>query len=346
MAVTFTESSGVADSVYGKSQAPIRAFIEARDKEVEAKSVLPKIFKMDKSNHWAEKRTGMTAMTGFQPVAENGDAPSDTFKESYASILTNVTWKDEFGVSREMVEDSKLISFADKPQAFIDGYHRAREKFGAAILGGAVANGASASAVSVTVNSIAFSTKSADDKNFFAKDHPSMVSGAAQCNCFSDAFSVDAMAAMECAMQDFRGDNNDILDVVPDTIIIPNLYSLKQAVFAAVGADKDPATANNGFNFMFGRWNIIVWNQLNQYITAKTAPWIMLSSDYNNSYSGLIFQDRTSLDVRSYINDSNDANIWHGFSRFTAGFHDWRAAAVGGVAAGNALIPTSESQSG
>lgn len=338
MAVYFTEGGGVADSVYGNAQAPICAFIETRDAELEKKSVLPKIFKMEKSTHYAEMRTGMTGMAGFKPVGENGDAPDDTMKESYSSTLKNVTWKNAFKISREMVDDSKLIDFKQRPQAFIDGYYRARENHAAFMLGNAVAKAATETA-SVTDNGVVFNIRSADGKALFAKDHPSKVATTVkQSNCFSDAFSADAMAAAECAMQNFKGDNDDILDVVPDTIIIPNLYSLKKAVFAAVGADKDPATANNGFNFIFGRWNIIVWNYLNKYITAGTAPWIMLSSEYNNSYDSLIFQDRTPLEVRSYIEDSNDANVWHGFSRFAVGFHDWRGVLVGGVAAGDALI--------
>ena len=340
--IYFTESAGVADSIYGNAQAPIAAFIETRNAENEAKAIFPHIFKMEKSSHAMEMRTGMTAMTGFRPVGENGVAPDDTMKESYPSILKNVTWKDEFRISREMVEDSKLIDFKKRPQAFIDGFYRARENHGAMLLGGAIVN-ANADVVSapelgkVTCEGVNFNILAADGKPLFAKDHPSMVSEYAQCNCFSDAFSADAMAEAECAMQNFRGDNNDILDVVPDTIVIPNLPSLKKAVFAAVGADKDPNTANNGFNFIFGRWNIVVWNYLNRFITKGTAPWMMLSSEYNKSYDTLIFQDRTELDVRSYIEDSNDANVWHGYARFAAGFHDWRGILVGGVATGSAF---------
>ena len=58
-------------------------------------------------------------------------------------------------------------------------------------------------------------------------------------------------------MQNFMDDNGNLLTLAPDTIIIPNDYSLKNAVFEAIGADKDPDTANNGFNYLFGRWNVI-----------------------------------------------------------------------------------------
>ena len=69
-------------------------------------------------------------------------------------------------------------------------------------------------------------------------------------------------------MQDFRGDAGEVLDVVPQTIIIPNDYKLKMDVFAAIGADKDPDTSNNGFNFNFGRWNVIIASVITSTIGA------------------------------------------------------------------------------
>lgn len=139
-------------------------------------------------------------------------------------------------------------------------------------------------------------------------------------------------------MQDFRGDNGEILDVTPDTIVIPNDYALKKAVFAAIGADKDPGTANNGFNYLFGRWNVIVWPYLNEFITSGTSPWILLDSKYNTEYGGAVWLDRTPLEVKSRIDDGCDANVWSGYARFIAGFNDWRFAAVGGVTGGSTLI--------
>ena len=145
-------------------------------------------------------------------------------------------------------------------------------------------------------------------------------------------FSADALGMLEVKMQNTRGDNNEILDVAPDTILIPNIHSLKKAVFAAIGADKDPETANNGFNYQFGRWNVIVWPYLNQFLAAGTAPWVLMDSKYNDEYGSLIWLDRVPLDVRSTVDENTDANVWRGYARFTAGFHDWRGIACAGVA--------------
>ena len=75
--ITFTEGSGLQDSVFGKSEAPIKMFLEKRAEAFEQTSILKELFDMERSNHYAEKMTTMTAMSGFLPVGENGATPVD-----------------------------------------------------------------------------------------------------------------------------------------------------------------------------------------------------------------------------------------------------------------------------
>ena len=330
--ITFTEGSGLQDSIFGKSQEPIKMFLEKRGEAFEQASVLPELYKMDTSRHWGEKFTTLTAMEGFQPVGENGEYPVDGMQEGYSKFLEHVTWKNSFSLSREIIDDSKLMDLKQKPAAFITSYYRTREKFGAALLGAAIKK-----QTSVNYGGQAFSTTGADGVCLFSKVHPAKVKGGNQTNLFADAFSNDALMAMETKMQDFRGDNGEVLDVAPTTILIPNDYALKKAVFAAIGADKDPATANNGYNYNFGRWNVIVWPYLNQFITAGTSPWVLLDKQYNDEHGSAVWLDRVKLEVRSEL-ASNDANVWKGYARFVAGFNDWRGYAVGGVEGGTTLI--------
>lgn len=330
--ITFTEGSGLQDSVFGKSQEPIKLFIEKRGEAFEQASLIKELFFETGSKHWAEKYTSMTAMDGFRPVGENGDYPVDGMQEGYSKTLENVTWKNSFSLSREIIDDGNLMNLKQQPQAFVTSYYRTRERFAACLYGNAIKGNTSAAFAG---NS--FSSACADGLCLFSKVHPSKLGKATQTNLFADSFSDTTMAAMETAMQGFKGDNGEILDISPDTIVIPNLYALKKAVFAAIGADKDPTTNYNGFNYLFGRWNVIVWPYLNEFITAGTTPWILIDSRYNKDYGGAIWQDRVNLEVRSEL-ASNDANIWKGYSRFAAGFNDWRFAAVGGVAGGTTLV--------
>ena len=332
MNIIFSESSGLNDSIYGKCQAPIRMFLEKRGEEFEQNSVLKNLFFMGKSGNYADMMTTMTAMSGFEPVGENGAYPLDGMQEGYQKLLKYQTWKDSFSVSKEMMEDGKLMDMRKQPAAFMTSYNRTRELFGAALYGAAM-NGAG----SVTFKGVKFDLTGADGSNLFAKEHAPKVSGDKQCNCFKDAFSVDALGKLETAMHLFRGDNDEILDVAPDTILIPEIATLKKDVFAAIGADKDPVSANNAFNYQYGRWNVIVWPYLNQFVTKGTSSWVLLDSKYNETYGGAVWNDRVQLEVRSTIDENTDANVWRGRSRFNAAFNDWRFAAIGGVAAGNAL---------
>lgn len=332
--ITFSEGSGLNDSIFGKSQAPIRMLIENRAESFEENSILKEVFMMDKSTHWAEKYTSETAMDGFDPVGENGAYPTDGFQEGFDKVLEHVTWKNSFSISREIIEDAKIMDLKKKPAGFVKSYYRTRENLGAALFGGAITG-----QTVVEYRGKKFSATGADGKTFFAKDHPSKVATKVkQSNLFADEFSEDALAYAEAAMQNYKGDNNELVNVAPKTILIPNDAALKKAVFAAIGADKDPATANNGFNYVFGRWNVLIWNYLNQFIVSGVKPWILCDLDYNNEYGGAIFTDRTPLDIRSSKDENTDANVWRGYARFTAGFNDWRAFAVGGISGGDTLV--------
>ena len=324
--ITFSEASGVTKSIFGDSQAPIRRFIQQRGEEFERESLVKVLYSQEKSTHFGEKFTSLTAMEGFQVTGENGAYPTDGQEEGYSKVFETVEWKNSFSISRKIIEDSSLIDLKKKPGAFITAYYRTREQFGAALLGNAIQGNAAMTDFDGT-----FDLKTSDGKNLFAADHPAKLRGADQCNLWADAFSEDNLGKLEVKMQNTRGDNDEILDVAPDTIIIPNIHSLKKAVFAAIGADKDPATANNGYNYQFGRWNVVVWNYLNQFIASGTTPWLLLDSRYNKEYGTLVWLDRVALEVSSKIDDTTDANVWRGRARFTAGFHDWRAIACAGV---------------
>ena len=331
MGIIFSEGSGLNDSVFGKCQAPIRMFLVKRNEGFEKQSMLPEFFGMETTDNYADMLTGMTAMDGFDPVGENGEYPSDSMQEGYKKLLEQETWKDSFSISQEMVEDGRLLDMKKKPAAFIAAYHRTRENFGAAIFGGAMSG-----KTKIVFRNRTFDLTGADGVALFHTAHKPKVSGKTQSNMFSNPFSVDALDRAEAAMHQFRGDNNEILGVSPCTIAIANSPELKRAVFAAIGADLDPDTANNGFNFQHGRWTVKIWNYLNQYLAEGAQPWMLLDDDYNKEYGGAVWYDRLPLTVRSEIAD-NDANVWKGRARFNAGFNDFRFACLGGMAGGTDL---------
>ena len=329
MPIVFSESSNLANTIYGKCEAPIRMFLEQRAEAFDQNSVLKDLFLMGTSENYGDLLTTMTAMNGFRPVGENGAYPGDSMEEGYQKLIVYETWKDSFQISQEMIEDAKLMDMKKQPAAFMTGYERTRELFGAAIYAGFMQKG-----TGIKFRGKNFDIKGADGVSIANTSHPAKVKGGTQSNVFSNTFSADILGEIETRMQNFKGDNGEILDVAPSIILIPNDASLKKAVFAAIGADKEPTTANNAFNYQYGRWTVIIWPYLNQFITGDDKPFALIDPTYNENYGGAVWNDRVPLTVSSKVDDNTDAAVWRGRARFNATGNDWRFIAVGGVTGG------------
>ena len=331
--IVFSKGSNLNDSIFGKSQEPILLNIEKKAEAWEEKSQLKNIYMTETSKNFAEKLTSVTSMDEFLPVGEGGAYPQADMQEGYSKVIEPDTWKSEFVITREMIDDSKLIDLKQKPVAFTDSYYRTRERFGARMLAGAISGN------SVAVNGRSFPVTGADGLPFFHGAHTAKVSGGTQSNKFSNLFSKDNLGKLMEKMSLFKDDNGNILNISPDTIVIPYNAELIKSVFEVIGADKDPNSSNNGFNYHFGMWNVIIWPYLNQFITFSQTnmPYILLDSNYNKQNGGGVWIDRVPLEVRSVVDDNNDNNIWKGYARFMCGFNDWRAMAVGGVASATTM---------
>lgn len=332
--VTFSFASGLNSTVFGACQAPVRAIIEQEAESWEQMSAIPKIFHMGTSKHFGERISSMTAMEGFRPVGEGGAYPVDGMQEGFGKTIQHETWKNSFAITQEAVEDGVLLDLRRRPVSFVNGYYATREQFAAAMLAGGLGS-------KTTFRGRDFDTTAADGKALFATDHPSAIGGKkAQSNKFAGVFSNAVLGKVATRMQNFTDDQGNPLTVSPDTIIIPNDEGLKYDVFEAIGADKDPDTSNNGFNYHYGMWDVIVWPYLNDLLNTGTAadkPFILLDSRYNKTFEGAVWLDRVKLAVESVKDPGNDNNIWKGRARFGVGFNNWRAFAIGGVTGGTAL---------
>lgn len=332
--IVFSKSSGLNDSVYGKCEAPIRAFLEERVRAYEEQSLVNKLFKMVDSENFGEQFGGMTGMaSGFQPVAEGGAYPQDETQEGNKKFLENITWKDQFAITEEMIEDNKILDINKLgARGFIDQFYLTREKYAAQLLIGAV------SGTSTTFRGLKMDCTSNDGVSLFSTAHPSCLdSSKTQSNKFAGAFSAEVLGKIETKMQNFEDDNGEILTIAPTTIVIPNDYKLKNDVFTAIGSDKSADMGNNGFNYTYGRWEVIINPYLNSLIGTTDRPFFVFDKNYNENYYGLIFMDRIPLTMKSWIDNNTGNNVWNGRARFVCGANDWREIVVGGVTGGTAL---------
>lgn len=331
---TVSIGSGLVDSLYGKSQFPIKSYLETKGEAFEQRSILKKLFRMETSKHWAEQYTGETAADDFEPVGEGGTYPETGFQEGFPKAIVNETWKSQFAITQELVEDGRIGTMKNRANKLLTSYDRTREKFGRYLYAGGLYS------TTVKVGAKTFDCACADKLALFSKVHPNKVDKKTQSNLFAGDLTVDNLGRVEELMQNTKGDNGELLGIAPDTIWIPNDAALKKAAFAAAGSDKDPESEKNAFNYQVGRWNILVDPYLTwvlQILGKTDKPWILLDSSFIQENDGPIFQDRVKLNVRSVLDENNDNNLWKGRARFSGGFADWRFAAACGMSGGTAL---------
>lgn len=332
--VTVSIGSGLVDPIFGKCQVPLASYIEKLGEAFEQQSLLKYLFRMETSRRWAERYSGETAMDDFVPVGEGGEYPRTGFESGYYRDIENMTFKQAFAVTRELVDDTRLGEMKQRAKKLITAYGRTREKFGRALYAGGIYG------TTVSFGGRSFDCDGADGLALFHKEHVNKVNGKKQCNLYKGSFSATLLGKIEAEMQQRTGDNGELLAVAPDTILIPNDAALKDAVFSAIGADKEPTSANNAYNHQFGRWNVIIDPYLTQVLAdlGKTdKPFFLLDSKFLQNNDGAIFQTRCPLEVKSVIDQNNDNNVWQGFSRFGAGFVDWRFASAGNISTGKDL---------
>ena len=162
--IIFSEGSGVANSVFGKSQEPIKAMIESGVEAFEEKSLISNIFNMESSTNFAEKYTNETSVGDFEDVGENGAYPKTGMQEGFSKVIEPTTWKSSFEVTQEMIEDAKIGKIKSRAGIFSTSYNRTREKFAASLLAGGTGT-------SVKIQDKTYSTASADGVALFSTAH-------------------------------------------------------------------------------------------------------------------------------------------------------------------------------
>ena len=134
MSIIFSQASGVADSIFGKSQEPIKAIITEQVEAFQQVSVIEKLFYMDNSKNFSEKYTIETSLGDFEPVGENGAYPKTGIQEGFAKVIEPETWKSSFEVTQEMIEDAKIGKIKSRAKQFTTSYGRTREKYAANLI--------------------------------------------------------------------------------------------------------------------------------------------------------------------------------------------------------------------
>jgi hypothetical protein len=311
--------SGLNNTAFGNVAAPIVQYLQEQDLAAKANSKVEAIFPVETSDGFGENYAGQTGLANFTPGGEGEAYSENDFQDNYdKTILNDVTWRNSFTVSLEMVEDVKMGKIKTAASGFVDSYHNTVEEYAGDFLTKAIAT-------TQTFGGKTFNIAGGDGKSLFATDHPySKADARTQSNLYNAEFSYTNLSKIEAIASDMRDSIGRKINFKYDTIILPfsNQYDAVQlqTVLEALNADGNPNTADRAGNYHAGRWNIIYWNFLGSPagMTALKSWWMMADMNYIKKYKPFLLQKRKDLTVDSYVEQRTDTNVWKGRARMKA----------------------------
>lgn len=329
MPIVYSKLSGKNDAMYGKFEHPIKALIQNESNALEKKkSILDVLYNVEKSNRYAETVMGQSDFDVFQSVKEGQGAENDTVESTFKKTIEHIAFMKEFTITKEMVDDAKFgmgSNMKSKPQGFVRAYYKTRTKIAA----WALANG--------TKTQDKFGGKTlvdlavADGKPLFHSGHTYSLEkfkGKTQSNyfysgslCASTAEFEKSLGILANKMRNFKDENGESLDYVPDILILPcNRPELEQIAKKVVGSERTTNTDFNDINTQYGNWTIVIlpgWETTDD-------RFMLMSSDANKQLLGSMFYNRVNLDIRNYIDEHTRNFVWNGYCRFGIGFTTWK----------------------
>lgn len=194
---------------------------------------------------------------------DSGRVQYDDRKKGFPKTFTHVTFAKGFIVERELIEDQQIGPAFDDSKALGVSAFKKRELSAASVFNNAFTS---------TTNLDGYSTLGPDAVVLCSASHPRSADDASTwSNAGSSALSKANVAATRVLMMRYADDRGDIMNVMPDLLIVPP--ELEDTATEITKSLLDPTSANNAVNPQAGRFRTIVWN----YLT-DTNNWFMAES--------------------------------------------------------------------
>lgn len=138
MGVIFNIEQSVRLSDFNILQEPIKMILENEVEAFEKGSIIPEVFVQKTTDRYMEEYRSSTSMDGFKPTEDMEVAGLSDFEESYFQQYTTQIWTNSFAVSKQTMEDNKMMDIDTKSMGFIKSYGRTREQYAVAAISNAL----------------------------------------------------------------------------------------------------------------------------------------------------------------------------------------------------------------
>lgn len=332
MAVTFSKHGGLNDEAWKVIDTELSMVIQDTDTEKNKDDELVKaLYNVKTSKKFGEKQGSMTEFGNFVEVAEGDNAIQDDVQMGFSKLIEHTQFIKGFTCTREAKDDGDIDMMKIAAANFVRAYKRSRAQFASDCL---VAEGAT-----FTYGGKSYDKTTGDGKGLFATDHLGKKTGVAtQSNVFTNAFGADSTMLYTLANigRNFKNQSGNVMGYDFDTIVIPgNAPALEDLIKRLIHSENIVGSPNNDINTQYNKWKLIVDHRWTN--TQTKVPYIIMSSEALKDLNAGVFYDRVPLDVANEV-DINSRNLkWSGYTRFSAGFYDWRAFILGGAQSGTTI---------
>lgn len=277
----------------------LRSIFDITREGLAATSRIPQLFNVATSTKAQEHDLGVGGMADWEEY--KGAIVYDDLEQGFKTTYTHVEFAKGFAIERKLVDDDLYNIINQRPRALAISAMRKREKDAASVFNNAFS-----------------SSYTGGDAIALCGSHPYSPSNAAtQSNAGSTALSYDAIIATRKLMRAYKDDRGQLVNVMPDTLIVPP--GLENTAWEILESINKPDTANNNGNYVRSTGiSLIVWD----YLTDAN-NWFLVDSTLAGMY--LNWFDRVPLEfAMDPTSDFNLISKWRGYMRYSYGWSDWR----------------------
>lgn len=267
-------------------------------------SMIGELYTMESTNGRNDMRY---SQVGTLPdwSAFTGTVDYASSSQGYDTIATPIEFASGIQIERALFDDDQYGIMDQRPKALATSAARTREVHAARLLNNAF-----------TVDTLFYVNS---EGVALCADNHTTTSGASTAAGFDNrgttALSATAVAATRVAMRDFRGDQGERLNIMPDELWIPP--PLYEVAFEIVSSMGKVDTANNNRNVHYGVYTIKEWN----YLT-DTNNWFLTDSAQRKQM--VMWSDRVPIEFAFAEDLDTLVAKWRGYMRYVPFQVDWR----------------------
>lgn len=283
-------------------QPGLKAIFEKQRDALAAEAVAPLLFNMGSSSKVNEEELGVGGFADWEEY--KGAIEYDDHDQGYKTTFTHVEFARGFKVERKLVDDDLYNIINARPRGLALSAMRKREKDAADIFNNAFDTG--------TANLGADSQSLCDG----AHPHSPANTASTQSNSGTSALSRTSIIATRQLMRAFTDDRGELIQVKPDTLLVPP--ELEDEAYVEARTPQKTGSGDNDLSFVNSLGlKVIAWD----YLTDAN-NWFLIDSEMAKFH--LKWYDRIPLEFA--MDPTSDFTLearFRGYMRYSLGWNDW-----------------------